>query len=207
MKVVINAQGYAIEVNLDNLNNIIEFINYDNDYVSNKIMPKKASSWQYVNFFARQCQLRLGQLHGSGQFYITYLKGMKNDIDLQAKRYLLTEQELSELQKNPNKIDWDQIIDKQIKVNGEDLKLSINEDHIGIVSNLIFNRVDITSKSTNRRYKKERVQVGEGDLYVQLIDLMSIWKVYNTYIKKNPSFVLKTLYEPWDKLPAKEKTI
>ncbi len=53
MKVIINARGYAIEVNLDNLNNLIEFINYDNDYVSNKIMPKKASSWQYVNFFAR----------------------------------------------------------------------------------------------------------------------------------------------------------
>lgn len=115
----------------------------------------------------------------------------------------MTETELMQLEQNPNKIDWDNIVDKEIKVNGEDLKLSINEDVIGKISNLIFNRVDITSKSTNRRYKKERVQIGEGDVYVQLVDLMTIWKVYNTHIKKNINFVLKNLYEPWDKLPSK----
>lgn len=38
MKVVINVGYYAIEADLDKLNNIIEFINYDNDYVSNKLM-------------------------------------------------------------------------------------------------------------------------------------------------------------------------
>lgn len=81
MKVVINAEYYAIEVNLDNVNNILEFINYDNDYVANKIMPKKASSWQYVNVFTKNCELRLGELHASGEFYISYLKGMKNDIE------------------------------------------------------------------------------------------------------------------------------
>jgi hypothetical protein len=62
MKVVINAEYYALEVDLDLLNNIIEFINYDNDYVINKIMPKKKSSWQYVNVFTKNCQLRLGAL-------------------------------------------------------------------------------------------------------------------------------------------------
>ena len=62
MKVVINAEHYALEVDLDLLNNIIEFINYDNDYVINKIMPKKKSSWQYVNVFTKNCQLRLGAL-------------------------------------------------------------------------------------------------------------------------------------------------
>jgi hypothetical protein len=51
------------------------------------------------------------------------------------------------------------------------------------------------------------VQVGDGDLYVQLVDLMTIWKVYNSHIKKDPKFVLKSFYEPWDKLPPKDKTI
>jgi len=52
-------------------------------------MPKKSSSWQYVNVFAKNCSLRLSSLHASGEFYISYLKGMKNDIELEAKRYLL----------------------------------------------------------------------------------------------------------------------
>lgn len=62
MKVVVNVEHFAIEADLDRLNNIIEFLNYDNDYVVNKIMVKKSSSWQYVNVFAKNCQLRLGDL-------------------------------------------------------------------------------------------------------------------------------------------------
>jgi hypothetical protein len=79
MKVVINVEHYALEADLDKVNNIIEFINYDSDYVSNKIMVKKPSSWQYVNLFAKNCQLRQGALRVEGEFYISYLKGMKND--------------------------------------------------------------------------------------------------------------------------------
>ncbi len=55
MKVVINVEQYVVEADLDKLNNIIEFLNYDNDHVSNKIMTKKSSSWQYVNVFAKNC--------------------------------------------------------------------------------------------------------------------------------------------------------
>ncbi len=66
MKIIINAEYYALQVDLDLLNNIIEFINYDNDYVINKIMPKKKSSWQYVNVFTKNCQLRLGALRAQG---------------------------------------------------------------------------------------------------------------------------------------------
>lgn len=44
-------------------------------------MPKKGGSWQYVNVFAKHCLLKLGELHGTGQFYITYIKGMRNDVD------------------------------------------------------------------------------------------------------------------------------
>jgi hypothetical protein len=69
----------------------MEFINYDNDYVINKVMPKKPSSWQYVNVFAKNCEIRLSSLRASGQFYISYLKGMKNEIELEAKKYLLEE--------------------------------------------------------------------------------------------------------------------
>ena len=66
MKIIIDVQYYALMVNLDNLNNILQFFNYDNDYVSNKIMPKKASSWQYVNVFAKNCELKLGKLGVQG---------------------------------------------------------------------------------------------------------------------------------------------
>ena len=34
----------------------------------------------YVNVFAKKCILKLGDLHATGEFYISYLKGMKNDI-------------------------------------------------------------------------------------------------------------------------------
>lgn len=49
--------------------------------------------------------------------------------------------------------------------------------------------------------------MGEGGLHIQLPDLLTIWKVYNTYIKKKANFELKTLYEPWDQLPAKLKVV
>lgn len=67
--------------------------------------------------------------------------------------------------------------------------------------------MDITSKSTNRRFKRQRVLVGDGMLHIQLVDLATIYKVYNTYIRKNPKFQLRTFYQPWDKLPPKEKAI
>lgn len=54
-------------------------------------MPKKSSSWQIVNVFAKNCELRLGELRVTGEFYITYLKGMKNDPENDAKMYLLAE--------------------------------------------------------------------------------------------------------------------
>lgn len=54
-------------------------------------MPKKGSSWQYVNVFAKHCQLRLGDLHASGEFYISYLKGMKNDVEKEALNYLYSD--------------------------------------------------------------------------------------------------------------------
>lgn len=91
MKVVINVEHYALEADLDKVNNLVEFLNYDNDYVSNKIMPKKKSSWQYVNLFAKHCQLRLGALRAEGEFFICYLKGMRNDPEMAAKEYLLSE--------------------------------------------------------------------------------------------------------------------
>lgn len=91
MKVVINVEHYALEADLDKVSNLVEFLNYDNDYVSNKIMPKKKSSWQYVNLFAKNCQLRLGALCAEGEFFISYLKGMRNDPEMAAKEYLLSE--------------------------------------------------------------------------------------------------------------------
>lgn len=154
MKVVIKAEHYALEVNLDNLNNIIEFINYDNDYVSNKLMPKKPSSWQYVNVFAKNCQVRLGDLYGGGEFYISYLKGMKNDIDREALRYLLIEEDFKRLERDPSALNWEDLTDKEIKVNGENLRLSIKGDPIGTVSNLCFNRQEVTCKSSNRKHKR-----------------------------------------------------
>lgn len=59
-----------------------------------------------------------------------------------------------------SKLNWEDITDKEIKVNGEDIRLNIGADRIGSVSSFFFNRSDLTCKSTNKRYKKERVQVG-----------------------------------------------
>ena len=49
--------------------------------------------------------------------------------------------------------------------------------------------------------------MGDGALHIQLVDLLTIWEVYNSYIKKKSNFVVKTLYEPWDQLPAKTKVV
>jgi hypothetical protein len=49
--------------------------------------------------------------------------------------------------------------------------------------------------------------VGEGSLHIQLVDLLTIWEVYNSYIRKKSNFVLKTFYEPWDQLPSKLKVV
>jgi hypothetical protein len=87
------------------------------------------------------------------------------------------------------------------------LKLSINGDSIGGASSFCFNRNDLTCKSTNRRFKRERIQVGEGSLHIQMVDLLTIWSVYNSYIRKKSNFVLNTFYEPWDQLPAKVKVV
>ena len=69
-------------------------------------MPKKKSSWQYVNLFAKYCQLRLGALRVQGEFFISYLKGMKNDPEMAAKEYLLSGETLEIVKKDPSKLDW-----------------------------------------------------------------------------------------------------
>jgi hypothetical protein len=50
MELKIEPKNCKLIVNLDKLNNILEFINYDSDYVANQIMPKKEiESWQSIN--------------------------------------------------------------------------------------------------------------------------------------------------------------
>lgn len=49
--------------------------------------------------------------------------------------------------------------------------------------------------------------MGEGSLHIQLVDLLTLWSVYNSFIRKKSTFVLKTFYEPWDQMPAKVKVI
>jgi hypothetical protein len=66
MKIILNIEHYALEVNLDSLGDVIDFIDFDSEYVSNKLMPKKESSWMYVNVFAKNCVLKLGDLHATG---------------------------------------------------------------------------------------------------------------------------------------------
>lgn len=116
MKLILNIEHYALEVNLDHLGDVIDFIDFDSDYVSNKIMPKKQSSWMYVNVFAKNCILKLGQLYVTGEFYISYLKGMRNEIDIQAKKYLLSEDQMKLAEKD--QMNWNNLTDKEIKVNG-----------------------------------------------------------------------------------------
>ena len=72
---------------------------------------------------------------------------------------------------------------------------------------MCFNRMEVSNKTTNRRYKKERVQIGQGMLYIQLIDLTTIWKVFNNHIRKSPKYVPLTYYEPWDLIEPKPKSI
>jgi len=61
---------------------------------------------------------------------------------------------------DPSKLNWNDLTDKEIKVNGEDLKVSIDGDSIAAVNGFCFHRIDITSKSSNKRFKRESVQVG-----------------------------------------------
>lgn len=78
-----------IHVNLDNLNQVIEFTNYDSDYVSNKIMPKKKKdSYMTVNVFPERCCAQVGELELFGDFYITYTKDFKNPVSKAAQKFL-----------------------------------------------------------------------------------------------------------------------
>jgi hypothetical protein len=157
-------------------------------------MPKKASSWQYVNVFAKNCQIRLGQLRVQGEFYISYLKGMKNDVETHAQQYLLNEEELDAVRANLSAFSWDGLTDKEIKVNGEDVTIRIGDSPVGSLSSLFFHRYDLTRKQNNRRFKRERVQVGEGSLHLRLGELKIIWQVYNAHIRKSSSFIAHTFY-------------
>ena len=67
--------------------------------------------------------------------------------------------------------------------------------------------MEITNKTTNRKFKKEKVQIGEGSLFVQLVDLTVIWEAFNSHIRKSPKYVPKRYYEPWDNLKQKEKSV
>ena len=58
-KIELNAKGYQLDFSFDKLNNILEFINYDSDFVANKKMPPKPSSFMCVNVFAQDCLVRL----------------------------------------------------------------------------------------------------------------------------------------------------
>jgi hypothetical protein len=108
---------------------------------------------------------------------------------------------------DPTKLNWSDLTDKEIKVNGSELRLSIDGDAIAAVDGFCFHRIDITSKASNKRFKRETVQVGEGSIYIQPTDLLTIWKCYNSNIRKNSSFVLKTLFEPWDTMTPKLKAV
>lgn len=63
------------------------------------------------------------------------------------------------MRQDPSKINWNDLTDKEIKVNGSDLKVNIDGDDIAAIDGLCFHRIDISSKSTNRRFKRENVQV------------------------------------------------
>lgn len=59
-------KGYQLDFCFDKLNNLLEFINYDSDHVSNKKMPHKPSSFMCVNVFANECLVKLEELWASG---------------------------------------------------------------------------------------------------------------------------------------------
>jgi len=41
-----------------------------------------------------------------GEFFISYLKGMKNDPEMAAKEYLLSGETLEAVKKDQSKLDW-----------------------------------------------------------------------------------------------------
>lgn len=60
---------------------MIEFTNFDSDYVNNKIMPKKKKdNFMTVNVFPANCCAKVGSLELYGDFYITYTKDFKNPV-------------------------------------------------------------------------------------------------------------------------------
>lgn len=82
MELKIYPKNCKLIVNLDKLNNIVEFFNYDSDSVANQIMPKKErESWQSINVLPKQCCLQMSELTLEGNFSVTYLKGLKNPLD------------------------------------------------------------------------------------------------------------------------------
>ncbi len=58
-----------------------------------------------------------------------------------------------------------------------------------------------------KRFKKETVQIGDAVLSVQMSDLQRIFKAYDKRIKRNPNFVYKNFFEPWNTLPSKASYI
>lgn len=48
----------------------------------------------------------------------------------------------------------DQISDKEIKVNGQNVAVFINKKHIGVLKRLFFGRVEHASKEAGKRFRK-----------------------------------------------------
>lgn len=85
-------QNLQLQINLDRLNQIIEFTNYDSDYTSNKIMiKKKKDSFMTVNVFPEKCCVKIGELQLYGDFFITYKKDFKNPVDPAALKFLFSD--------------------------------------------------------------------------------------------------------------------
>jgi hypothetical protein len=53
--------------------------------------------------------------------------------------------------------------------------LLIDGDSIGGASHLNFNRTEISNRTTNKKFKREKIQIGEGSLFIQPVDLSTIW--------------------------------
>ena len=87
-KIELNIKGYQIDFSFDKLNNLLEFINYDSEHVSNKKMPAKPSSFMCVNVFANECLVKLEELWASGEFLVTYTKNSKNHFEKEIIKYL-----------------------------------------------------------------------------------------------------------------------
>lgn len=154
--------NYEIDVVLDNLTYVLDFIAYDSEYVSNKIMPKKRESLQNIGVFPSNCRLKLGALTITGEFYVNYLKDYKNPVANEVADYLLADEEEEPIMvTSPTKNQRDksnlnrssirvanssedilqQIADKEIKVNAQNLQIFLNGEHLGQLSRLYFARL------------------------------------------------------------------